>query len=101
MTPQGAAQVLKEALTVNPGMRADFTIADAAARSGLPLRDAETGMHALISEYRGHLRVTADGDLLFRFPHGFTKPWETRDRLAELGRRISRGALGVARFVVR
>src|SRR5580692_8107848 len=93
-----AAKALEQALA---GKGKDFTIADAAAKSGLPLRDAETGLHALVSEYRGHLRVTNDGDLLFRFPSGFTKPWQTRTRLAALGDRIGRGAVGVGRFVVR
>ncbi len=92
------ARVLEKALA---GKGTDFTIADAAAKSGLALRDAEAGLHALVSEYRGHLRVTSDGDLLFRFPSGFTKPWETRTRLAELGKRVSRTLLGVGRFVVR
>jgi hypothetical protein len=45
--------------------------------------------------------VTSDGDLLFRFPNGFTKPWVTRTRLAELGHKVARGAVGVGRFVVR
>lgn len=98
MSPAAAAVALKSALD---GKGTDFTIADAAAKSGMPLRDAEAGLHALLREYRGHLRVTAEGDLLFRFAHGFTKPWETRDKLHELGRRLGRGALGVARFVVR
>jgi hypothetical protein len=79
----------------------DMTIADAAAKSGLPLWDAERGLHALVSEYRGHLRVTADGDLLFRFPHGLTKPWETRTRLARAAGAVGAALLGVARFVVR
>jgi len=94
-----AARVLEKALSALKGR--DYTIADAAAKSGLPLRDAAAGLHALVSEYRGHLRVTSDGDLLFRFPAGFTKPWETRTRLAELGRRASRALLGIGRFVVR
>lgn len=98
MSPAAAAHVLRTSLA---GKGLDFTIADAAAKSGLPLRDAQTGLHALVSEYRGHLRVTAEGDLLFNFPHGFTKPWETRDKLEELGHRAAKGALGVARFVVR
>ena len=79
----------------------DMTIADAAAKSGLPLWDAERGLHALSSEYHGHLRVAEDGELLFRFPHGLTKPWETRTRLQAIAGAIGRGLLGVARFVVR
>src|SRR5271168_5282024 len=93
-----AARALEKALT---GQGRDFTIADAAAKGGLALRDAGTGLHALLSEYRGHLRVTSEGELLFRFPAGFTKPWETRARLAELGRKAGKVLLGVARFVVR
>lgn len=79
----------------------DLTIADAAAKSGLPLGDAESGMHALVAEYRGHLRVTEEGELLFRFPHGFTKPWVTRTRLSEAAGAALRALMGVARFVVR
>jgi hypothetical protein len=93
-----AAKALEQALA---GKGKDFTIADAAAKSGLPLRDAETGLHALVHEYRGHLRVTSEGELLFRFPNGFTKPWETRTRLAALADRAGRAAVGVGRFVVR
>ncbi len=97
-----AARALEQALASGSRRDAkDFTIADASARSGLALRDAGTGLHALLSEYRGHLRVTAEGELLFRFPAGFTKPWETRTRLEELGRRAGKVLLGVARFVVR
>jgi hypothetical protein len=79
----------------------DMTIADAAAKSGLPLRDAEVGLHGLVAEYRGHLRVTSEGELLFRFPHGFTKPWVTRTWLSEAAGKVGRALLGVARFVVR
>lgn len=79
----------------------DMTIADAAAKSGLPLWDAERALHALVAEYRGHLRVTAEGDLLFRFPHGFNKPWVTRTWLSETAGKVGRALLGVARFVVR
>jgi hypothetical protein len=98
MEPAQAARALEQTLGADGR---DFTIADAAAKSGLALRDAETGLHALIAEYRGHLRVTAEGELLFRFPHGFTKPWETRTRLRAAGERVARALLGVARFVVR
>jgi hypothetical protein len=102
MEAVAARKALEKALAPKAsGPLSDLTIADAAAKSGLPLRDAERGMHALLSEYRGHLRVTNDGDLVFRFPTGFSKPWETRDRLASAAAAIGRGAVGVARFVVR
>ena len=44
-----------------------LTVADATAPSGLPLRDAERGLHELVAEYRGHLRVTDEGELLYSF----------------------------------
>ena len=79
MDPHEAAKVLEGALK-DP--RAPVTVADAAAASGLALRDAERGLNWLTSTYRGHLRVTEEGQLLFLFPYGFTKPWETRDAIA-------------------
>ncbi len=77
------------------------TVADAAAASGLSLADAERGLHALVGEYRGHLRVTEEGQILFTFPTKFEKPWETRDRASELVRRVGRAIAGAGRFIVR
>ena len=102
MDPQIAAKALEKSLGgADRKDRIDLTIADAAARSGLALRDADRGMHALLSEYRGHLRVTSEGELLFRFPSGLTKPWETRSRIDALMSRAGRALVGVGRFVVR
>ena len=98
MEARRAAGILESALRGHTG---DLTLADASARSGLPLRDAESGLHLLVSEYRGHLKATSEGELLFRFPHGFTRPWETRTRLQRALGAVLRGAAGVARFVVR
>ena len=102
MDPSAAAKALEKSLG-GAGLkdRIDLTIADAAAKSGLALRDAERGMHALLSEYRGHLRVTSEGELLFRFPNGLTKPWETRTKLEALASRAGRALQGIGRFVVR
>ena len=103
MEATAAAKALESSLrgSGKASDRLDFTIADAAAKSGLPLRDAERGLHALLSSYRGHLRVTSEGELLFRFPNGFTRPWETRTKLEAFASRAGRALLGVGRFVVR
>ena len=95
---RSAAKILESALK---SPRAPLTVADAAAASGLPLRDAESGLHFLTSEYRGHLRVTDEGQLLYLFPNGFTKPWETRDALERAFARVGRFLGGALRFVVR
>lgn len=97
MEPAAAAEVLEKKL--DPKGRS--TIADAAEKSGLALRDAESGLHALVAKYRGHLSVTEQGDLLFSFPHGFTQPWVVRGAFTRFFSAIGRGLLGVARFVVR
>jgi hypothetical protein len=98
MEPREAARVLESSIK-DPNR--PLTIADAAAQSGLALRDADRGMHWLVSSYRGHLRVTEKGDLLFLFPTGFTRPWETRDAVSRFFGKLGRGLLGVGRFVVR
>jgi hypothetical protein len=87
------------ARSVDP--RSPLTVADAAARTGLPLRDAESGLKWLSSEYRGRLRVTSEGDLVHLFPYGFAKPWEGADARREAVRAVGRGLAGAVRFVVR
>jgi hypothetical protein len=78
-----------------------LTVADAAARTGLALRDAESGLKWLSTEYRGGLRVTAEGELVHVFPYGFAKPWEGADARRRFFRAVGRGIAGAARFVVR
>jgi hypothetical protein len=82
MDAADAAAVLEKTLS---GLKrqAQLTIADAAAKGGLSLRDAERGLHFLSAKYRGTLSATDQGELLFRFPHGFSlplaqKPWFRR-----------------------
>jgi hypothetical protein len=45
--------------------------------------------------------VTESGELLFLFPHRFTKPWEARDRMSRALSTLGHGAVGALRFVVR
>jgi hypothetical protein len=78
-----------------------LTVADAAARSGLALRDAERGLYFLTTTYRGHLRVSEDGDLVFLFPTGFTQPWIVRDKVDAALDKTWRGIVGAGRFLVR
>lgn len=78
-----------------------ITVADAAAKSGLSLLDAKSGLNYLTAEYRGSLSATMDGELLYGFPTGFSKPWEQRERMTELWRKFKKASLGVMKFVVR
>lgn len=98
MSPQAAAAVLLQTLK-DP--KKPLTVADASVQSGLALRDAEAGLTWLTSEYRGHLRVTDDGDLVHRFPTGFTKPWEVREGFERAMSAVGKALLGAGRFIVR
>jgi hypothetical protein len=92
-----SASVLEKKLRA---FRGDLTIADAATRGGLALRDAEAALHHLSSEYHGHLKATSEGELLFSFPRGLQKPvgdgW-----LARAGRAVGKAVAGVGRFIIR
>lgn len=91
-------ELLEKALK-NP--KEPFTIADASTASGLSFQDTERSLLALVAEYRGELIPTEKGDLLFRFPTGFSKPWETQEALDLFFKKIKKGALGIAKFIVR
>lgn len=94
MEAKAAADVLRRKLR-DP--RKPMTIADASVESGLALRDVESGLTYLTHEYRGHLRVTEDGDLLYVFPHGFEKPWEPKKTWDAVVRALA----GAGRFLIR
>src|SRR4029078_11979885 len=98
MEPPAAAAVLREKIA-DPTK--PMTVADASVASGLALRDAEAGLHWLTSEFRGHLRVTEDGDLVHIFPTGFSKPWESREKTWKVLNAIGAGLFAAGRFVVR
>ena len=98
MKPSEAGQQLERSLGTPKG---PLTIADAAAKSGLALRDAERGMHWLTERYRGHLRVTDEGDLLFTFPTGFTRPWIVPSAAGNAVQAVGRGARKIAQYAVR
>ena len=78
-----------------------LTLADASAKSGLSLTETQDGLNFLVAEYRGNLAATSTGELLFSFPHGFSKPWEQAEKLSALWSKIKRSTLGILKFVVR
>jgi hypothetical protein len=78
-----------------------LTVADAAAATGLALRDAESGLTWLSKEYRGMLRVTTEGQLVHVFPSGFTKPWVVRDARERVLQAAGHALASAVRFIVR
>lgn len=100
LEPAAAGAVLEAALKGLPP-KAELTIADAAEKAGLALRDAERGLHHLSTKYRGTLSATEQGELLFRFPHGLSLPLAKRPWFRRVVDGVKGAVLGVARFVVR
>jgi hypothetical protein len=91
------AEVLEPRLR---SFRGDLTVADAAARGGLALRNAESALFHLASEYRGHLKATDAGEVVFSFPEGLKRA-RGEGALARAGRAVVKVVKGVGRFVVR
>lgn len=93
-----AGAILETALK---GHRGDLTVADAAAKGGIALREAELGLHHLSSRYRGTLSATSNGDLLFRFPYGFSLPLTKRPGFIRFIENAKNKILGVGKLVLR
>lgn len=98
MEPKDAAEALKSALK---GHRGELTVADAAARSGLALRDAERGLYALLERYPGNLKATSEGELLFSFPDGLDKPRKELTGWHRFLQKTGRVLKTTGRFLVR
>lgn len=97
LTARGAAAVLEPKLA---DFRGGLTVADGAARGGLALRDAESGLRWLTAERGGHLAATESGELLYSFPDGLVQRRE-EGWLARAAKATGRVLAGVGRFVVR
>ena len=91
-----SAGILEEKLRI---FRGDLTVADAAAKGGLALRDAEAALFHLSSQYQGHLKATSEGEVLFSFPQGFRKKEE--GVLVRGVKAVGRAIAGVGRFIIR
>lgn len=96
-----AASLLEAALKRSVRKGSKLTIADAATAAGLPLREAEAGLHALVSRYRGTLSATDKGELLFHFPYGLSLPFTKQPWLTRAIDKVKRTVLGVGKFVLR
>jgi hypothetical protein len=91
-----SARLLEQKLRI---FRGDLTVADAAARTGLALREAEAGLFHLSSQHHGHLKATTEGELLFSFPEGFRK--QEGGLLRRAARAVGKAITGVGRFIIR
>jgi hypothetical protein len=99
-TAAEAGDLLEGALK-NVKNGSSITVADAATAAGIPLRHAELGLRHLSTKYRGMLSVTDDGQLLHRFPYGFSLPLLKQPWWRRTVDKVKGAVLGVGRFVVR
>lgn len=98
MEADPAAQALREKLR---GQTGDLTVADAAARSGLALRDAERGLFRLLELYPGNLKATSEGELLFSFPDGLDRLRNERTLWQRTWDRTKKVVGSATRFLLR
>lgn len=78
-----------------------LTIADASTKSGLALKEAEKALNFLLNEFRGRLAVGEEGDLVYQFPHGYTKPWQTQESFREMMVRLGKVLMPVLKVAVK
>lgn len=81
----------------------EWAAADLARATGLPLAQINAEMPAIADEYRGRLRVSDKGDILYSFPNGLKSRYRGFGPfMRKLGRALKRGAIetGKALFKV-
>jgi hypothetical protein len=73
----------------------ESTVADLIAETGLPKFQVEQAIAVVSEEYRGQLRVTESGELLYHFPHGMRN--QDRGFLPRLSRFFRKAKKSTAR----
>jgi hypothetical protein len=63
-------KVENELVKVFKKSRNESTVADLVAKTGLPKYQVEQAVKVVSDEYRGHLKATESGELLYYFPNG-------------------------------
>ncbi|MBU0934690.1 MAG: hypothetical protein KKI09_09845 [Spirochaetes bacterium] len=75
-------------------------VADLVAFTGLPKHQVETELPAVADEYRGRLKVTESGQILYSFPQGYASRYRGwRPALKKLWRGFSKGLAKVLAFL--
>jgi hypothetical protein len=94
LSAPAADQALVKALR---GKRGQLTKADAVAASGLPTHLVDESLDRLLKEYRSHLAVTEEGELLYSFEPGMVRRGEPTfaERVRAAGRWLARAGMWV------
>ncbi|HIE51777.1 MAG TPA: hypothetical protein EYP85_08460 [Armatimonadetes bacterium] len=88
MTSFPKAEYRRRIIAALRRLRGQATLGDVVAATGLPSLRAELVLRELLEEFRGHLEVDANGELLYHFPPGLARrtPWS--QRVLAAGRRL-------------
>ncbi|MDR2516938.1 MAG: hypothetical protein LBC88_06100 [Spirochaetaceae bacterium] len=68
----GTGEAYRKLTSVLKRASRGVTVADAVAKSALPLETVRELLPRAADEFSGRLQVTASGEILYSFPHGFT-----------------------------
>lgn len=78
-----------------------ITISDIVKVTGLSFSEAERYAYTLVSEYRGEISSDKNGKLIFKFPFGFSKPWEKVQNAKVILNQIKTNSKAISIFLVR
>jgi hypothetical protein len=91
-------EVRERLLRALNGATKDWTSADLARATGLPLAQINSEMPAISDEYRSRLKVSEKGDVLYSFPQGLKSRYRGfGPSMRRLWRTVSRGAVAVGK----
>jgi len=90
-----AASADQALVTALRGKRGQLTRADAVAASGLPTHVVDESLERLLKEYRSHLAVTEEGELLYSFEPGLVRRGDPTfgDQVRAAGRWLARAGM--------
>ncbi|GAB6277390.1 MAG: hypothetical protein SAMD01599839_19300 [Rectinema sp.] len=93
-------EVRERLLRALNGATKDWTDADLARATGLPLAQINAEMPAISDEYRGRLKVSEKGDLLYSFPQGLKSRYRGFEPfMRKLWGTVSRGAVATGKVL--
>lgn len=98
MDAKKASKILQKTIQ-NP--KIEFSIADASVQSGLSFYAAKIGLLSAVVDFRGEIIPTEKGDLLFKFPNGFSNPLRYLKIQSVLLNKTRDIFIGVIKFLAR
>jgi len=77
------------------------TYSDICVKTGLTMKQVEPSVLLLVSRHRGQISVAEKGQLLFKFPHGLNKKWESENYIRKFYKSIKDKVVSFSKVVIR